>query len=147
MDTLFHYTEITEDVEQIIKQDPVRSNIPIHDRIGRNRCIAGIGDKSDPAAIVCYSLLDFIPEYEEDLFNHDQTPADNDIACLYTIWSIKKGAARKLVFEMLNYLKDRNIYRIVTLSPHTDMARRFHLNNGAVLFRVNELTVNYEYPL
>jgi hypothetical protein len=33
----------------------------------------------------------------------------------------------------------------VTLSPKTDMARKFHLKNGAKIFRENEETVNYEY--
>jgi hypothetical protein len=38
-----------------------------------------------------------------------------------------------------------NIKRFVTLSPKTQMAKRFHLKNGAVTFRENDLTVNYEY--
>jgi hypothetical protein len=37
------------------------------------------------------------------------------------------------------------IKRFVTLSPKTEMARRFHIKNGAVVFRENTDTVNYEY--
>jgi hypothetical protein len=37
------------------------------------------------------------------------------------------------------------IKRFVTLSPKTEMAKRFHLKNGAIVFRENEETVNYEY--
>ena len=37
------------------------------------------------------------------------------------------------------------IKRFVTLSPKTEMARRFHIKNGAVVFRENADTVNYEY--
>ena len=37
------------------------------------------------------------------------------------------------------------IQRYVTLSPKTEMAKRFHMRNGAVVFRENEDTVNYEY--
>jgi hypothetical protein len=33
----------------------------------------------------------------------------------------------------------------VTLSPKTDMARRFHLKNGAAVYRENLETVNYLY--
>jgi hypothetical protein len=33
----------------------------------------------------------------------------------------------------------------VTLSPKTEMARRFHLKNGAIIFRENIETINYEY--
>ena len=38
-----------------------------------------------------------------------------------------------------------NITRFVTLSPKTEMAEKFHLRNGAVVFRENEETINYEY--
>jgi hypothetical protein len=38
------------------------------------------------------------------------------------------------------------ITRFVTLSPKTEMARRFHHKNGAVTFRENQESVNYEYP-
>jgi hypothetical protein len=33
----------------------------------------------------------------------------------------------------------------VTLSPKTEMARKFHLKNGAEVFRENPDTVNYLY--
>jgi hypothetical protein len=33
----------------------------------------------------------------------------------------------------------------VTLSPKTEMARKFHLKNGAEVFQENETTVNYLY--
>mgnify|MGYP003349730749 CR=1 FL=1 len=33
----------------------------------------------------------------------------------------------------------------VTLSPKTEMARRFHLKNGAGVYRENSDTVNYIY--
>jgi len=143
---LFHYTKIDENVLRVVGQDPVRPHIPVDNRIGSNHYIAGMGDMADPDCVVCYSILDYVPQSEEELFYTDCTI--HDIACLYTIWSVRKGAARKLVFEMLNYLKrEHDIKRIVTLSPLTDMAKKFHLNNGAFLYRENEHTINYEYPL
>jgi hypothetical protein len=33
----------------------------------------------------------------------------------------------------------------VTLSPKTEMARRFHLKNGAGVYRENSDTINYIY--
>jgi hypothetical protein len=39
------------------------------------------------------------------------------------------------------------VTRFVTLSPKTEMARRFHHKNGAVTLRENEDTVNYEYQV
>jgi len=37
------------------------------------------------------------------------------------------------------------VKRFITLSPQTEMARRFHLRNGAVVLQVNTTSVNYEY--
>ena len=37
--------------------------------------------------------------------------------------------------------------RYVTLSPKTEMARKFHLRNGATLLKENEFTFNFEYRL
>ena len=38
-----------------------------------------------------------------------------------------------------------SVTRFVTLSPKTEVARRFHLRNGAIVFRENLDTINYEY--
>jgi len=57
------------------------------------------------------------------------------------------GAGRKLIFDAVKHIKENNktINRFVTLSPKTDMAKKFHTRNGAITFRENEDTVNYEY--
>jgi hypothetical protein len=44
---------------------------------------------------------------------------------------------------LLGEYKDITI--IVTLSPQTEMAKRFHHKNGAVTLRENETSVNYQY--
>ena len=36
---------------------------------------------------------------------------------------------------------------LVTLSPLTEMARNFHLNNGAEEIQVNDETQNFEYKI
>jgi hypothetical protein len=143
-----HFYSNTPELETLVKNDPVRPHIPIHMRFGDNRAISVFGCIDDPGAAVCYSILDSVPKSEEDLFT--SVSLAPNVACLYTIWSIKRGDARKLVFEMLRYLRDeKGVKRVVTLSPSTDMARRFHMNNGAFIFRVNESedTVNYEYTV
>ena len=43
--------------------------------------------------------------------------------------------------------KSSNLNRLVTLSPLTDMARNFHLKNGAKELQVNETTQNFEYDI
>ena len=70
-----------------------------------------------------------------------------DVAVFYTVWSYEKGAGTEIVFEMVDYIKENmpNVNRFVTLSPLTQMARNFHIKNGAVEYRMNETTVNFEY--
>ena len=68
------------------------------------------------------------------------------IAIAYTVWSKKKGGGKKIVREVYKMIKESNhLHRLVTLSPMTDMARKFHLRNGAKELRVNKTTVNFEY--
>ena len=43
--------------------------------------------------------------------------------------------------------KSNHLNRLITLSPHTEMARNFHLNNGAVELKVNEEIQNFEYKI
>ena len=68
-------------------------------------------------------------------------------AVFYTIWSYKAGKGTELLLQAAKSIQTQypSINRFVTLSPKTNMARRFHLKNGAIEFRENLDTVNYEY--
>jgi hypothetical protein len=65
----------------------------------------------------------------------------------YTIWSYAAGAGKDLIVAAQNEIKQSNpeVTTFVTLSPKTEMARRFHHKNGATTFRENADTVNYLY--
>ena len=68
------------------------------------------------------------------------------IAIAYTVWSKKKGGGKLIVKEVFKMIKKSNhLNRLITLSPLTDMARNFHLRNGAIEIQVNESTQNFEY--
>ena len=41
--------------------------------------------------------------------------------------------------------KSNHLNRLVTLSPLTEMATKFHLRNKAKIISVNEETQNFEY--
>ena len=130
---------------QFLSEDPVRPNIPHVDRIGDHKDIFVLrGDDGSVTAITCVSYQSSIPTTEGELFQVSEQP---DAAVFYTIWSYKPGAGRQLIFESVKYIKDNKPYisRFVTLSPKTEMARKFHLKNGAIVFRENGETVNYEY--
>jgi len=88
--------------------------------------------------------LNEVPETEEDLISMGK---DKKIAVFYTIWSYSPGAGATLLQQAASWLKSefKDIKGIVTLSPQTAMARRFHLKNGARIRKENLNSVNYEY--
>ena len=130
---------------ELVKQDPVRPSIPLEVRVGDNKQIFVFRDENDQVkAITCVSYQKTVPTQESELFEECAEP---EVAIFYTIWSYAPGAGRELIFDAVRHIKEsqKTISRFVTLSPKTDMARRFHLKNGAQVFRDNEQTVNYEY--
>lgn len=129
---------------QFIKDDPVRPDIPAEFRVSNGRTVVALAQEDKPSAMVCVSFHDFVPESVEDLDKVTEMPTT---AVFYTIWSYKPGAGRELLVKAVEEIKQRHpsVNRFVTLSPKTEMAKRFHLKNGAFIFRENSDTVNYEY--
>jgi len=136
--------QLTEQVAGWLRDDPVRPEVPFTCRINDNAEIFTLPGEDRPFAITCVAYMDFVPASESRLFVPTDAPT---IAVFYTIWSYRKGAGRELILEAVQYIKNNRpeITRFVTLSPKTTMAEQFHLKNGAVVFRENENTVNYEY--
>ena len=53
-----------------------------------------------------------------------------------------------IVKEVFKKIKNSNhLNRLVTLSPLTEMATRFHSKNGAKLLQINQSTQNFEYQV
>ena len=70
------------------------------------------------------------------------------VAIAYTVWAKKKGGGKHIVNEVYKMIKESShLNRLVTLSPLTDMARKFHLKNGAKEIQVNLTTQNFEYDI
>jgi hypothetical protein len=135
-------------VYNLLLADPVRPHIYILDRFALNReVIVGYEDEGliKPTAVCCVAWLDYIPAFEEELFYTDNRI--HDVAVMYSIWSLQNGGATNLVHLMLPYFKYRYAKRVMTLSPKTEMAKNFHLKNGAIIYRENETSINYEYEL
>lgn len=130
---------------KLLVDDPVRPNIPHINRVGTNRDIFVLSDEFNiPKAITCVSYLKEIPQSEDDLFKLGD---EITTAVFYTIWSYSAGSGRQLIFDAVEFIKLNNlgITQFVTLSPKTEMAKRFHIKNGAIIFRENKETVNYQY--
>jgi uncharacterized protein YuzE len=143
---MLHLIEsLTDKFFELIYQDPVRPNVPHVDRIGANKDIFVFRDEDDKVkAITCVSYQSSIPTKESELFETTDSPS---IAVFYTIWSYVPGAGRALIFDAVRHIKETRpeITRFITLSPKTELAKRFHTKNGAGVYRENDETVNYEY--
>ncbi len=126
----------------LIKDDPVRPCIPSAMRVHDHAEIMALLEGTRALAVVCVAYLDQIPTTEQELGK-----VGTNVAAFYTIWSYQRGAGRELLAQARSYIKATRpeITRYVTLSPKTELARRFHHSNGAVTLQLNDNTVNYEY--
>tara|TARA_B100000401_G_C52747670_1_gene691614 strand:+ start:172 stop:687 length:516 start_codon:yes stop_codon:yes gene_type:complete len=138
-------------------EDPIRPELDVEFRTTFGRKIYGVKYKKEICAIMCFGFTNEIPRTIEefDLMTKDahlQSTWRNSnvgkIAIAYTVWSKKKGGGKLIVKEVFKKIKKSNhLNRLVTLSPLTDMARNFHLRNGAKELSVNEKTQNFEYKI
>ena len=160
----------SKNIESICSDDPVRPNIPYIWRIeSPNKFTYYLDTKfmpfddagtriwnkkktfssiihSEIDAVCCVALLDDIPTTEKELMNYKE----GKNAIFYTVWSkqtSRKGKGREVLNQAMEAISKMSVTRYVTLSPKTEMAMKFHLNNGAVLLKENELTFNFEYKL
>ncbi len=140
-----------------IAEDPVRPELDVIFRRSYGRKIFGVKYKKEICAIMCFGFTDEVPKTvkELDLMTRDAylRSAQRDqnigqIAIAYTIWSKKRGGGKLIVKEVFKMIKKSNhLNRLITLSPLTEMARNFHLNNGSIELQVNEETQNFEYKI
>ena len=137
-------TTITEEIVKLLKDDPVRPEIPVTDRINSNSRIYMLKDGNHTKAITCVKFLDEIPAAVDELV---ALVGSAKTAVFYTIWSYTAGAGRELIVKAQQSIREEfpGIDTYVTLSPKTEMARKFHLKNGAGIYRENSDSVNYIY--
>ena len=143
---LHHIKDINDPLTRVVKDDPVRPHIPLEQRINDAAEILLLKAGEEILAATCMQWLTDVPENEQDLIDMAK---DRNIAVFYTIWSYSPGAGAKLLQQAASWLKSefKDMKGIVTLSPPTPMAQRFHLKNGAKIRKTNASTVNYEYYL
>ena len=149
--------ELVELKECNIEEDPVRPELDNVFRRSYGRKIYGVKYKNEIHAVMCFAYTNKIPKNVEELgkFSHDAylQSAQRDqnigqIAIAYTVWSKKKGGGKLIVKEVFKKIKKSNhLDRLITLSPLTVMATKFHTKNGAKLLQVNETTQNFEYKV
>ncbi len=144
VDMLHTFTTITEEIVNLLKDDPVRPEIPVDRRINSNSRIYVLKEGEKTQAVTCVKFLTGVPSAVEELVDAVESATT---AVFYTIWSYTAGAGRTLIQEAQKSIEAEfpGIETYVTLSPKTEMARRFHLKNGAGVSRENPDTINYIY--
>ena len=129
-------SKVTNQAQVKIKDDPVR-DVSYTFRTTQGRNIYTIQDK----AVVCIANTFELPITMQELEMYSQENA-KEFTIFYTVWSYEKGYGRTILNKLLQILQTE---RFVTLSPKTEMAKKFHLRNGAKLLSNNKTSYNFEY--
>jgi len=148
---------------KLFKNNSVRFEDPFH-------VYAELNDETgEIAAVVCVIICKFVPQDERQLKfiaagkaagklpKIEEGLAEGEaiygklgtVLCPYSIWSYQRGHGRKLISNLLEAtpIMHPEVDAVITMSPHTHTAMKFHLSNGAGIFSSNEETVNYEYEV
>lgn len=128
--------------DEYIKDDPIRPSLSFEWRKSVGE-VYYIGEEDNPSAIVCVAMTTHIPEDTRDIALSKR----GSFAIPYTVWSYKPRAGRRIIMDLRDLAIHSGWERLVTMSPKTDMAHKFHIQNGAFLIKENETTRNYEYSL
>jgi hypothetical protein len=139
---------VTSEPELWRDSDPIHPTLGAEFKTAQGREVFGLkGADGKWKAFMCLAITTDVPRNLQEL--EAMTDSDGTVVVPYSVWSFEKGAGREMINEVLWFAKTmlKNIQRVVTLSPQTEMAERFHLRNGAAKFRTNEATVNFEYAV
>ena len=144
---LVNGTELVELDNIDVSEDPVRPELTLGFRITHGRKIFGLKYNDEIEAIICVAFCPEIP-YTVREMDYMSRVDGGEIAIAYTVWARKRGAGREIIHKLLEHVKqNKDIKRVVTLSPLTPMATHFHIRNGAKLIQHNPDTQNFEYTI
>ena len=146
-DLSYKIVDVTGKPELWSEGDPVRPELDVKFKTAPGRGVYGLlGSDGEYKAFMCYAVTSSVPKCVDEL--DKLTTTTGQIVVPYTVWSREKGAGRQIINKVIEFIRGSNMAeRVVTLSPLTDMARRFHLRNSALELQVNETTVNFEYAI
>lgn len=128
--------------------DPVRPELGVSYKTYPGRKVFGLRDEAgEYVAFCCVARTWGVPYDVMSLSN--LTSEEGTFYIPYTVWSLRRGAGKAIINALLDHVRQsgENIQRVVTLSPRTEMAKNFHLKNGAKEIATHVVTVNFEYPV
>lgn len=141
--------EVVTDKPELWKDgDPVRPELGVSYKTYPGRQVYGLKDsEGEYVAFCCIARTWDVPM---DIMSLSSLTSEEGTVCVpYTVWSLRRGAGKAIINELLRVVKENEtgIKRVVTLSPRTEMARKFHERNGAREVSSTAVIVNFEYPL
>ena len=99
-------TELVELDDIDVSEDPVRPELTLGWRISKGRKIFGLKFKDEIEGVVCVAFTNEIPATVKELDLMSDNGNKSQIAVAYTLWSLKKGAGKKIMKELLKYMKE-----------------------------------------
>lgn len=144
---LYCVVDSSDPLLSVLYDDPVRPEIPHSSRVDwpRSAVFVSVDDSGEPTAVVCVRFMSSVTATVSELFV--DLEGELDTVVFYTIWSYRRGSGAALIFAVRDWIVGNRakVTRFVTLSPPSEVVRRFHLSNGAREWRHNGSTVNYLY--
>ncbi len=138
-----------QEVHEIIQTDPVRKHIVPALRLKNGARVFYYGEPDKLIAAICMHTSRIIPDSEEQLlteYHWGGASKGGSKAIFYSVWSHQKGMGRQILNTALAQLVIENKHeRYITLSPKTEMAKKFHTSNGAKLIHESLWAYNFEY--
>ena len=136
------------------EEDPIRPELDNKFRTSYGRKIYGVKYKNEICAIMCFGFTNEIPKTvkEQDLMTKDahlqSIRRDQKVGKINCLYMVKEERWINLLLKKYSKIKkSKHLNTLITLSPLTDMARNFHLRNGAIELQVNNETQNFEYKI
>ena len=140
--------ELVELQEINTEDDPIRPDLSNEFRISNGRKMFGLKFNDEIEGVVCIAFTNEIPSTIKELELMSIEEGKSKIAIAYTLRSLKKGAGKKIMKELLRYMKEKNhLDSVMTLSPLTPMATHYHIRNGAKLIKINPTSQNFQYSV
>ena len=137
---------LLETEKHLLNDDPVRPHISYDQRTQAGCTVNVLENNNQVQAVICTCLCKEVPSNEKEMFETYYDPL-GDILVAYTVWSYSKGSGREIINELRDNAILENVSRIVTLSPLTEMAEKFHIRNGAKLISKYDTCQNFEYSV
>ena len=145
---MYTVVDVTSNVDLWFKKDPVRPELTPDFRQKSGRYVFALMDEQSSAkAFCCFAICNKVPRNVKELDKFTTSKEEGFLVAVpYSVWRYEKGGGYRIVNSLIPIFKNRfKASSVVTLSPATSMAKKFHLRNGAMIDFSSDEFINYRY--